>query len=568
MNKIKILLIDDNPQFAYKSNNAFDHIPLVKDDSFGSFPELKEFFEVQWLQSPEDTKEFRDYCLRYEGQFGAQELGALSVVPDIILFDYALSGESSKQILLKALEIMPNVLLGRKLNDISYRENSKKDFKAPYIEDKQHSLSEKEDSSLNQIGHDNMGCFSGGLIYSLFRNHPCSAIPITRKFFSHITGTHTHYFEWLIKDELFEATDLKGTTVSWSKVIPIATKNLRRQMEILITSRKITPSIIELIKYADITNLKGEERIFTYTSIYGIRYLPLDGLFIDKKNELLNPLPKDDKMVFEQYKVEGKITERDYEIWKFSSDILKILTDASGIETNTITKAKKIAEDLWIAATGDILRERFKLSELFAKKYLLGNKLSEDETELLTRYCSPDFYNVPDCKDIASKIKNNGRLTEQVSNRIFSIREHHKKEDADNKTKIVLATFFLVIRLDHHFKDFVRKNATVEKDNSLSTAFISKPTLKELLYLLFPSPRIPILMPGHLYHAGNEFKRKIIDDQFQKFFSRADDSGINWTTLPDDLDFAKIITPSEKIICQTYATSVGMSIEDYPQWLK
>ena len=272
---------------------------------------------------------------------------------------------------------------------------------------------------------------------------------------------------------------------------------------------------------------------------------------------------------------EVKITERDYKIWKFASSLLKILAEASGIETNTITKAKNIAEDLWTAATGDVLKERFKLSQLFAKKYLLENKLSEEEAELFERYCSVDYYSVSDCDDIVRQIKNNsgeekkaGKLKPHVNKRIFSIREHHKNSDKDNKIKIVLTTLFLAIRLDYHFKDFRRKNSTTKKNNSLSSEFIGKPTLKELLYVLFPSPKIPILMPGHLHYGGNEFKRKILDDQFQKYFSRSDASGINWTTLPDDLDFSNIITPGEKIICQTYATGIGMSKEDYPQWLK
>src|SRR3954464_1859151 len=106
MNKIRILIIDDKPVYAYPTPDAFNHYPVVSDDSdYNTLPELNKCFEVQWLQSPEDTKEYRDFCLEYEDQFGSVSLGQSGYVPEIILFDYALSGEPAKQMLPRALEI-------------------------------------------------------------------------------------------------------------------------------------------------------------------------------------------------------------------------------------------------------------------------------------------------------------------------------------------------------------------------------------------------------------------------------------------------------------------------------
>lgn len=524
MSKIKILIIDDKPIHAYRSNYAFDHIPEVMDDTYGKFPELDSLFELYWLQSPEDTKEFRDYCIQYENNYGSFALGKLGIVPDIILFDYALTGEMAKKITAEALLKMPNVILGKELNDPSYRINKSKPIKAPAIKESDNEIQVKDIPSGHKINHDNMGCFSGGLIYMLFRNHPCAAVPTTRKFLKHVQGTHTEYFEWLIKDELYEATDNRGNTVSWSGVIPLAVNNLRNNIIIQVTCKKIIPSLKELCQVAtDRNEVNIMNGCFRYLGMYGIHELPLAALFMD--------IPRKERA--------GAIRQWTKELFSAA------FTD---LDNTMIAQAIIYADTLWNAFQSELFCHRINLSKL----YKVFNK--ERRTELTTeeRGQYHEYMKLEDNKYF--KLKETGRGNNNINYEIVNtielknlITDKSATEYTDYDKQILsYASLFVIMQLYKIRMDFIKKTHQIN---------CPLPTKKEILTVLFPIASTHIVMP---IHNGD-------DSSHKKFLN-----SVLFFCLDEVVDgTADIFNESQKRILRSYALSIGFNDNRYfPEWIK
>src|SRR5260221_2154635 len=124
--------------------------------------------------------------------------------------------------------------------------------------------------------------FSAIEILRIFREHPTVAIPATynRADVEKLT-LHGKYFEWLNEYEYsvdFQREE-RGSK-KWDSILKDAVKALRKKIETHLKLGKITPSLTELFQIAD-GNL--EQRTFTFSSAYGTKQLPLDGLFIDVK---------------------------------------------------------------------------------------------------------------------------------------------------------------------------------------------------------------------------------------------------------------------------------------------
>ena len=111
MNKINLLLIDDNPKFCWlKIKNAIElgciqdngysneqlekQIPVILNDAPESegehWEDIEKHFNLKWLQSPLDVREYYDLSSEIESRFTAPKLGEKGFVPEIICFDYAL----------------------------------------------------------------------------------------------------------------------------------------------------------------------------------------------------------------------------------------------------------------------------------------------------------------------------------------------------------------------------------------------------------------------------------------------------------------------------------------------
>ena len=86
--KIKILLVDDNPE-SLTLRDTVDgkqsDLPRI------AAPELAPYFEVLWLATVEEVRNFRDSFLTVASA-SPELLGEVGVVPELLIFDYALSG--------------------------------------------------------------------------------------------------------------------------------------------------------------------------------------------------------------------------------------------------------------------------------------------------------------------------------------------------------------------------------------------------------------------------------------------------------------------------------------------
>src|SRR5688572_29559467 len=94
MEKIKILLIDDNPQSLMPITEGEQFYPRLtfgfNDTKFRS-EVVSANFELGWLQSPRDVVEFTTFTDALIQSYGAPSLVEKGFVPEIVLFDYKLS---------------------------------------------------------------------------------------------------------------------------------------------------------------------------------------------------------------------------------------------------------------------------------------------------------------------------------------------------------------------------------------------------------------------------------------------------------------------------------------------
>jgi hypothetical protein len=93
--RIRVLLIDDNPTFLELEKRVDGErvpVPVIHDQGTGELerPELSELFELRWLASAGEAREFRDVSLAVAA-VSPKALGKYGWVPEIVCFDYALT---------------------------------------------------------------------------------------------------------------------------------------------------------------------------------------------------------------------------------------------------------------------------------------------------------------------------------------------------------------------------------------------------------------------------------------------------------------------------------------------
>jgi hypothetical protein len=315
MKKIQVLLIDDYPAFALtkvKNISAFKGLELQPNQLEKTIPSIEEYesekreisndsvlkpssvtveiekiqfaeyFELKWLRNSDDIQLYRKLCQNVEEEFSSTRLGEVDgFVPEVVLFDYALTGHEDKSFPNETddMEILQRSVPTYNLKKmLSENGETNLDFT---IEPLDLSVFEIEKG----LNSDNIGCVGGILTVSYFRNHPCIGIATTRKSDEHLKGQEAKFVEGLVKEpHQFDFT-LRGNieNLNWEILLKRAADNLRKRITILVQSSKITPSLSQLMELASgvIVN-----RTFSFNSIYGERVLPLDGLFIDEPESI------------------------------------------------------------------------------------------------------------------------------------------------------------------------------------------------------------------------------------------------------------------------------------------
>jgi hypothetical protein len=280
--KIKILLVDDNPE-SLTLRDTVDgkqsDLPRI------AAPELAPYFEVLWLATVEEVRNFRDSFLTVASA-SPELLGEVGVVPELLIFDYALSGIDLAVNERRAVgehgyqKISPIPRLKTALSklDISLRELTDS---RPRLE---HLEGEASKTPVAGKGADNYGCFGGGLLLTAFFGHPCASVPTTRWGEEKTEGTEAAIFEWLLKRDSDGSFQHKGrTSARWDEIIKFAIPRLRKRIEQLDDANLIRLSLDDLFELSE--NNPGQIQALRVWSRYGLRRLPVKILFMEMEDD-------------------------------------------------------------------------------------------------------------------------------------------------------------------------------------------------------------------------------------------------------------------------------------------
>lgn len=362
VDKIRVLLLDDNPA----SLNLIQWIdgvryesPQVSDSATTDFdmPELDQFFDLRWLTSAAEAREFRDLSLLVS-RTTPEALIREGWVPEIFCFDYALTGFDRSieerflpEKLTHLLSPLPNLRRYVEACDLSLPASSN----VPHVDVAQ--------------GDDNYGCFAGGLIFTTFSDHPCGPVALTRKGDDKTVGTEASFFEWMLENEAQGTFQRKGRpSPQWRDLIPDGLRVFRSQIEGLARGSMIRVSLDDLIALT----AYGSHQVLTIRSRYGLRRLPVAALFLDYK-----PWQREDAARSWAAGVLDKI---------FSG-----AEDGFRLTLDDFIQGRNLAHILWTAYDSEESVRRVRLSELLSKQTGRGQPdalTAEEEAELdeLKRY--------------------------------------------------------------------------------------------------------------------------------------------------------------------------------------
>jgi len=583
MNKINLLLIDDNPKFCWLSlkdavqlgclsNNGYTDaqlakkIPVVINDAPSSegdhWNALKKHFNLKWLQSPLDVREYYDLSTEIESRFTSAKLGQKGFVPEIICFDYALSDmmdmsyydyESDREVL---STINPNYAL------VDFFATELNETKTLHRHLENVPLNYKTDTQANM---DNMGCYAGGITAFMFRNHPCSAVPVTFKTKDKVEGKDAGYFEWLLHNEFDQIFDWeeRGEEKSWYKIIKIAVENLRKRIMNYIQSRKILPVYNALLKLS-VGEFEKDEGVFTFYSIYGERQLPLDGLFIEFDND----------------------TRKD-KISKWAQELLDKLYQQKGYSLSTflLDNAFKFSNELWnrYKDTESVL-QRLKISELGYLLSLDNDKLlreikEKNNSKIVAKVREElhEEYNIltkrfgirVDKKKIKSKREINGNDKEKDE---FAYRLEFGYDLRNGNFSTIerrWGVLITLLRLHHHFLKFY---FSIPDENISHFTFLkSQPDEKDYYLALFPIAQSPIVT---LFHKsdGDNFKNALKRQTCYKNTTEGD-YGFELDSIINCIRDKNGILPEEIYLIKSIARDKNefpyyQDENNLPQWLK
>lgn len=543
-------MIDDNPLSLMQGGGNEVFIPTLHAGYVSSdynVDSVKDNFELGWLQSPRDVVEFRTLSDMLIRQNGSQVLIEKGFVPEIILFDYRLSEGLNKYIDIDEDEykkVIPtykmSLELGKKPhrffdwdNENEYSEK-KQELKSQYpnftaeqisslakvqvkkqIQDKNKA---NEPSSFSNP-KDDMGCYAGGIIALHFKDHPCVGTPITSKEGETDISNDALYFEWLLEKDFDNQFGKKyGRKPYWDVVIPHAVKLLQDRINSLVIKNKITLNLTQLLNYAgkDIPT-EQNKRVFTFQSVYGMRHLPLDGLFIDVEE-----------------------ANRNESIKNFAKVCLDLhLKNANdGLTKDVLEAAIKFCAALleqYDNKEGKFL-ERIRFSQL-KQKADNSTITTKQQTEL------DGFY---------TKLGMNKDAKEY--NDAFDLR--HYNGPNDNLVKRY-AALFVMVNIYNRYLEFKESNADKAEFKGKPYLF-TQPEKMDYLLAIYPRPATPLVMPLHGESDG-------LDNDLKRTTKRTstDTAGILINSVLNKKDG---ISDGEKFLLQSYANGIGMKKENFAEW--
>lgn len=268
MDKIRVLLIDDEPLGLTRArpiDGRTYYLPAFGQEAGKQqgIPRIDELFDLRWLATVQESREYRDLSSLMAVKH-PQLLGADGWVPEILCFDYQMTkGDGPVE------ATVPDSLLDRisPLPDLRQ------------LADSQGIRYQTSSGPPAGIGgaRDSLGCYCGGVIYSLFSDHPCAPVALTRQ--GDVTsGTDAGFFEWLLELDGGDAFRNKSKpSLSWQALLKEGVERLRSRIVELIRGNQVDIDLKVLMALADGEPSEG----LLFHSRFGSRHLPIRGLFCD-----------------------------------------------------------------------------------------------------------------------------------------------------------------------------------------------------------------------------------------------------------------------------------------------
>lgn len=360
LDKIRVLLIDDEPH-GLSRRKQVDGQPYYT-PAFGAeagkpqaIEGIEELFELRWLATVEESREFRDLSSLMAVK-QPQALGADGWVPEILCFDYMMKpGHTTVR---PVEERLPEALSGdlTPLPDLRHLAQ-RWGVQQPAV---------SSPPPLERGGHDSFGCYCGGLIFSLFSDHPCAPVALTVH--DNVTaGTDATFFEWFLELDGGDAFRQKSRrfTLSWQQLLYEGVERLRNRILELIRNNQIDLDLKVLMALASGEVCDG----LLLHSRFGSRHLPLRGLFCD----IAEPLRQEEATRWAQRCLETLFAG----IQDTASGARQALNPASKA-LEEFREADSFCLELWKEYLSDRSVRRYRLSEL-AHRFKQGPLTGEDE---------------------------------------------------------------------------------------------------------------------------------------------------------------------------------------------
>lgn len=286
VDRIRVLLIDDEPEHLqgdWKVNNKRirgTQLPGFRspDSTSGSKEDrdsanvIINSFELRWVASVREARIFRD--LSRQVQFRTPEqYRRCGWFPEIVVFDYAMSG-NEKTVLERLDKAKLPLELAEELSPLP-------SLKRLVGEDYEDIIGKcpQPPSTGQTLRQDNMGLYCGGLISTLFGNHPSVPVALTRKGSNKTVGTPAAFFEWFIEKESGGTFQRKGKPLpSWLELLGEGAFALRVRIRELVIAGLIRVSLHDLL---ELSENGTSPTIIHIDGGLSRRGLPLAGLFLD-----------------------------------------------------------------------------------------------------------------------------------------------------------------------------------------------------------------------------------------------------------------------------------------------
>lgn len=345
--RIVVYWIEDNPIFDNKNTiNGVEYPRFSEEDNFIYYlfqhpMQVKEYLQMISNLNPVERTSFADKCQ--------------AALPDIVVFDYLIKEglQSTNNNGLNytnefQLEFLRKKSVSHCICKAFKRDSSNLFLELPKVQTGRYT----EDAFKKELNVENLdatnefGLYCGLAIVREFKDYTTVGIPATLFHKDNTKKTQSSiFYEWLNSYDLKDAIDRPAddSAKSWKSILEFSAQILRTRIVAQIQTGKATPDYTQLCALAE-GNIP-DERIFSFKTIYGKRDLPLDGLFIDKSNEI-EAKEKDDFIQFvdekkkalgqlnsEKEKLEKKSDKSDKEKKKIAEIVSSINELSKRVET-------------------------------------------------------------------------------------------------------------------------------------------------------------------------------------------------------------------------------------------